>query len=79
MATLPRQSSLMPSIKCSTCGEQVEISMMGEHICGATPPLPSLLDPLPGKTGRMIPPTVDTNAASKLLRTTANPIRPPLV
>ncbi|KAL2758180.1 hypothetical protein ACRALDRAFT_2025816 [Sodiomyces alcalophilus JCM 7366] len=28
-----RESSLMPAIKCSSCGAQVEISMMGEHIC----------------------------------------------
>ncbi|KAF6817580.1 lim domain-containing protein [Colletotrichum sojae] len=31
---LPRQSSFMPTIKCSSCSQQVEISMMGEHICG---------------------------------------------
>ncbi|KAF4584130.1 LIM domain-containing protein [Ophiocordyceps camponoti-floridani] len=30
---LPRESFL-PTIKCSQCGNQVEISMMGEHICG---------------------------------------------
>lgn len=24
----------MPTIKCSACGNEVEISMMGEHICG---------------------------------------------
>ncbi|KAK1993455.1 hypothetical protein LX36DRAFT_251800 [Colletotrichum falcatum] len=30
---LPRESTFMPTIKCSSCGRQVEISMMGEHIC----------------------------------------------
>ncbi|KAI0201971.1 hypothetical protein F4808DRAFT_449980 [Astrocystis sublimbata] len=34
MADLSRQSAFMPTIKCSNCGNQVEISMMGEHICG---------------------------------------------
>ncbi|TLD15752.1 uncharacterized protein PgNI_01660 [Pyricularia grisea] len=29
-----RQSSFLPTIKCSSCGNQIEISMMGEHICG---------------------------------------------
>ncbi|KAF3357818.1 Endo-1,4-beta-xylanase C [Verticillium dahliae VDG1] len=32
----PRESSFMPTIKCSSCGNEVEISMMGEHICGAS-------------------------------------------
>lgn len=31
---LPRESSFMPAIKCSSCGLDVEISMMGEHVCG---------------------------------------------
>ncbi|KAH7025844.1 uncharacterized protein B0I36DRAFT_149805 [Microdochium trichocladiopsis] len=45
-----RQSAFMPTIKCSICGNQVEISMMGEHVCSSTsqdappqPPLPDLL------------------------------------
>ncbi len=32
MATT-RESSFMPTIKCSTCGREIQISMMGEHIC----------------------------------------------
>lgn len=28
-----RESAFLPTIKCSQCGAQVEISMMGEHIC----------------------------------------------
>ncbi|WYZ41796.1 hypothetical protein EsH8_V_000691 [Colletotrichum jinshuiense] len=74
---LPRQSSFMPTIKCSSCGNQVEISMMGEHICGgpgAEPsPPPDRPDsigsydqppPLDNKYGRMAPPTLDTSAAN---------------
>ncbi|KAJ1326422.1 paxillin [Microdochium nivale] len=46
-----RQSAFMPTIKCSVCGGQVEISMMGEHVCAsstvadapAQPPLPEVL------------------------------------
>lgn len=35
MAGLARESSFLPTIKCSTCGCDVEISLMGEHVCGA--------------------------------------------
>ncbi|KAF7541261.1 hypothetical protein G7054_g752 [Neopestalotiopsis clavispora] len=35
MATYPRESAFMPTVKCSQCGNEVEISMMGEHICKA--------------------------------------------
>ncbi|KAI6781686.1 Paxillin-like protein-like protein [Emericellopsis cladophorae] len=28
-----RESGFLPTIKCSQCGSQVEISMMGDHIC----------------------------------------------
>ncbi|KAK3328361.1 hypothetical protein B0T19DRAFT_188684 [Cercophora scortea] len=37
MAAVPRESSFMPTVKCSTCGFQVEISLMGEHICAGAP------------------------------------------
>ncbi|TQV93980.1 LIM domain-containing protein [Cordyceps javanica] len=30
---LPRESAFLPTIKCSQCGNDVEISMMGEHLC----------------------------------------------
>jgi hypothetical protein len=36
MAGIPREPSFMPTIKCSSCGCEVEISLMGEHICEAT-------------------------------------------
>ncbi|KAJ6784284.1 hypothetical protein PWT90_06414 [Aphanocladium album] len=32
---LPRESTFLPTIKCSQCGNEVEISMMGEHLCAA--------------------------------------------
>ncbi|KAJ0160461.1 Paxillin-like protein 1 [Colletotrichum tanaceti] len=74
----PRESSFMPTIKCSSCGLQVEISMMGEHICSGpgaepSPPPPrsdstgSYGQPPPldnSKYGRMAPPTLDTSAAN---------------
>lgn len=31
-----KESAFMPTITCSSCGYEVEISMMGEHTCGAT-------------------------------------------
>ncbi|KAF1350698.1 hypothetical protein BDV97DRAFT_397703 [Delphinella strobiligena] len=33
METL-RPTSILPAIKCSTCGVEIEISSMGEHVCG---------------------------------------------
>ncbi|CAG8476368.1 4104_t:CDS:2 [Funneliformis caledonium] len=38
----PRISQLLPSIKCSDCGETVEFRMLGEHICQAAPDVPAL-------------------------------------
>ncbi|CAF3445878.1 hypothetical protein SNK03_003285 [Fusarium graminearum] len=37
---LPRESMFLPTIKCSSCSREVEISMMGDHIC--EPPEPEL-------------------------------------
>ncbi|CAK7223490.1 hypothetical protein SCUCBS95973_005197 [Sporothrix curviconia] len=31
---MDRPASFLPTIKCSSCGQEIEISMMGEHICG---------------------------------------------
>ncbi|QIW95904.1 hypothetical protein AMS68_001422 [Peltaster fructicola] len=33
-----RPASFLPAIKCSSCGEEIEIARMGEHICGPAPP-----------------------------------------
>ncbi|RYP68519.1 hypothetical protein DL771_006596 [Monosporascus sp. 5C6A] len=42
MTDLSRVSVFMPTIKCSSCGDQVEISMMGEHICKPAAPAAEL-------------------------------------
>ena len=34
MAELGRASSLLPTIKCSMCAADIEISQMGDHVCG---------------------------------------------
>ncbi|KND89755.1 Paxillin-like protein 1 [Tolypocladium ophioglossoides CBS 100239] len=73
---LPRESTFLPTIKCSSCGRQVEISMMGDHLCGGptaelSPP-PDANDEFDdhfnqssySKYGRT-PPPVDTNAANR--------------
>ncbi|KAI8633884.1 hypothetical protein F5Y19DRAFT_256753 [Xylariaceae sp. FL1651] len=81
MADLSRQSAFMPTIKCSSCGNQVEISMMGDHVCGdanesAIPePIPPMPDLLGGALSSLkqnvfdkftrAPPTVDTSAANR--------------
>ncbi|OAR02734.1 hypothetical protein LLEC1_03936 [Akanthomyces lecanii] len=41
---LPRESAFLPTIKCSQCGNEVEISMMGEHLCDA-PEIPECKRP----------------------------------
>ncbi|KAH6709803.1 hypothetical protein VD0002_g9274 [Verticillium dahliae] len=75
----PRESSFMPTIKCSSCGNEVEISMMGEHICGASLdsalPSPQTADtfasyarsppPEDIKFSRTQPQRVDTSAANR--------------
>ncbi|KAL2258689.1 hypothetical protein VTK26DRAFT_7929 [Humicola hyalothermophila] len=81
MAAVGRESSFMPTVKCSTCGQQVEISLMGEHKCAgssvpdSTPPIPAasifgrLLPSFGSSTAQKqqprAPPQVDTNAANR--------------
>ncbi|KAI0536112.1 hypothetical protein GGR58DRAFT_406561 [Xylaria digitata] len=80
MTDLSRQSAFMPTIKCSNCGNQVEISMMGEHVCGGSnEPAASELPPMPDLLGGALSsfkqnvfdkftraaPTVDTSAANR--------------
>ncbi|KAL7799067.1 LIM domain-containing protein [Trichoderma ceciliae] len=73
-----RESAFLPTIKCSSCGMQVEISLMGEHACPGpsvelSPPPDSndkFDDPPPrslstDKLGRM-PSPVDIGAANKM-------------
>ncbi|KAH6968735.1 hypothetical protein HG530_006318 [Fusarium avenaceum] len=72
---VPRESMFLPTIKCSSCSREVEISMMGDHICA--PPEPELSPPpeqyeaykpyspaSPEKPGR-IPSSLDVGAANR--------------
>ncbi|OTA03648.1 hypothetical protein A9Z42_0041270 [Trichoderma parareesei] len=74
-----RESAFLPTIKCSSCGMQVEISMMGEHACPGPGPAVELSpppdsnakfqDPPPRSADRM-PGPVDVGAASTITPTT---------
>ncbi|KAK5124793.1 hypothetical protein LTR85_001506 [Meristemomyces frigidus] len=35
-----RPASFLPAIKCSNCGQEIEIAAMGDHLCGKAPPSP---------------------------------------
>ncbi|KAF7511815.1 hypothetical protein GJ744_003546 [Endocarpon pusillum] len=35
MAAAPRAGSFLPAIKCSNCALEIEVSMMGDHVCPA--------------------------------------------
>ncbi|RDA85418.1 hypothetical protein CP532_1528 [Ophiocordyceps camponoti-leonardi (nom. inval.)] len=70
---VPRESFL-PTIKCSSCGNQVEISMMGEHLCGgpvSPPPEPKkrfdddFRQPSYSARDRRTPPQLNTNVANR--------------
>ncbi|KAI1123720.1 hypothetical protein F5Y10DRAFT_46307 [Nemania abortiva] len=90
MTDLSRQSAFMPTIKCSNCGNQVEISMMGEHVCGgnsesaASDPVPPMPDLLGGAFSSFkqnvfdkftrAPPTVDTSAANRAFQDQLTPV-----
>ncbi|RHZ68335.1 hypothetical protein CDV55_105245 [Aspergillus turcosus] len=60
--------ALLPTIKCSNCGMNVEISEMGDHVCKSAPASPSPPPPSP-------PPKSDSRTVSTHLR---NPSRPRL-
>ncbi|RYO97472.1 hypothetical protein DL763_002740 [Monosporascus cannonballus] len=53
MTDLSRVSVFMPTIKCSSCGDQVEISMMGDHICKPAAPAAEPVAPQPATTDRL--------------------------
>lgn len=36
-----RPASFLPTIKCSSCGEEIEIAEMGEHLCEGPAPTPT--------------------------------------
>ncbi|OGM49954.1 LIM domain protein [Aspergillus bombycis] len=63
---------LLPTIKCSNCGMNVEISAMGDHVCApmsvsSTPPPPPPKHHSPSKSiGRSgIPPPIDPSKANR--------------
>ncbi|KAI0372934.1 hypothetical protein BV20DRAFT_938788 [Pilatotrama ljubarskyi] len=37
-----RISQILPSVKCSNCNQPVRIADLGEHICAAIPPVPTI-------------------------------------
>lgn len=38
----PRLSQILPVIRCSDCGHDVEFRLLGEHICSSAPAMPAL-------------------------------------
>ncbi|KAF8929194.1 hypothetical protein BGZ58_009103 [Dissophora ornata] len=38
----PRLSQILPVIRCSDCGYDVEFRQLGEHVCSSAPPMPAL-------------------------------------
>ncbi|GAB5589402.1 hypothetical protein Unana1_04302 [Umbelopsis nana] len=38
----PRMSQILPTVKCSDCGRQVELRKLAIHLCSSVPPVPSL-------------------------------------
>ncbi|TVY17876.1 Paxillin-like protein 1 [Lachnellula arida] len=80
MADTERPSSFLPTIKCSMCAQDIEISQLGEHVCnGAGEPTPPPDKSFSSKAHnrnptkgsgflnptRAIPPRVDTSAANR--------------
>ncbi|KAI9268958.1 hypothetical protein BDA99DRAFT_338284 [Phascolomyces articulosus] len=42
MLAKERMSQVLPTVKCSDCGEDVQIRKLGEHVCSNMPPVPTL-------------------------------------
>ncbi|KAI9759798.1 MAG: hypothetical protein M4579_002097 [Chaenotheca gracillima] len=40
MAAMTRQSGMLPTVRCSDCSAEIEISRMGDHICSGVPEPP---------------------------------------
>ncbi|KAF9922185.1 hypothetical protein FBU30_007719 [Linnemannia zychae] len=38
----PRLSQILPVIRCSDCGHDVEFRLLGEHVCSSAPAMPAL-------------------------------------
>ncbi|KAL1620182.1 hypothetical protein SLS56_009812 [Neofusicoccum ribis] len=50
MADTARPISFLPSIKCSDCGAEIEISKMADHLCDGAPAEPEPIAPAPKST-----------------------------
>ncbi|KAI9488593.1 hypothetical protein BDB00DRAFT_847506 [Zychaea mexicana] len=42
MLAKERISQILPTVKCSDCGEDVQIRRLGEHVCSNMPAVPAL-------------------------------------
>ncbi|KAF4543988.1 Zinc finger LIM-type protein [Lasiodiplodia theobromae] len=65
MADTERPISILPSIKCSDCGVEIEISKMADHVCGPAPE-PEPVAPAPKATKKFF-----DRAASSIRSSTA--------
>ncbi|KAB8290824.1 hypothetical protein EYC80_008461 [Monilinia laxa] len=45
MADIMRSSSFLPTIKCSSCARDIQIAMMGEHLCSGSVPAGEITPP----------------------------------
>ncbi|KAG1438392.1 hypothetical protein G6F56_012656 [Rhizopus delemar] len=39
-----RISQILPTVKCSDCGKDVQIRRLGDHLCSSQPPVPMMKD-----------------------------------
>ncbi|KAG9318551.1 hypothetical protein JVU11DRAFT_643 [Chiua virens] len=65
----PRISQLLPSVKCSNCGQSVPLADLGDHVC---PPLPLPLQKTPKSTVALLP-----HRLQSLVARSATPPRTP--
>ncbi|KAI8081512.1 uncharacterized protein BX664DRAFT_195393 [Halteromyces radiatus] len=56
-----RISQILPTVKCSDCGRDVQLRQLGNHICSNMPPVPALPILPPEKYGKKPSTTTKTN------------------
>lgn len=66
MADTARPISILPSIKCSDCGIEIEISKMADHVCSTSAPEPEPVAPAPKSTKSFFDRAANTMRSSKL-------------
>lgn len=61
-----RISQLLPTVKCSNCNRPVPLTELGEHICAAPPPVPTLPKPSvsPAAAASLLPQRLQGRVAS---------------